>query len=481
MSGSTRQRVAQVVDRQGRTRVRWVVGHGIGRAVLRAAARRGDPQGRLVSEAGAGPTEGLRPIFTEVRERAPLVRAGFSHLTARHAVVKEVLTSPDLSSGFPEPRSGILGRMHAWSREDLINPVAPPSMLVTEPPDHTRYRRLVTRVFSAKAIEQLRGRVQEIADGLLDDLEGAAREGREVDLVADYCALLPVTVITEILGVPAEDRDLVLRYGEQAAPSLDFGLSWRDFQDTEEALRGFDAWLRGHLETLRDHPGDDLLSRLVAARDDEGDGSGLSDLELRSTAGLVLAAGFETTVNLLSNGIALLAAHPDQRQVLVDRPELWATAVDEVLRLDPPVMLTGRTAVRDTEIAGCPVSEGAVVSVLLAGANLDPEVFEDPERFDVARVNAKDHLSFSSGRHFCLGASLARMEGEIGLRSLLARYPDLELLPGARRRSTRVLRGYATLPARLSSTDRSGAPAPVCAGTRPILTRRGRRSPRRAR
>ena len=180
------------------------------------------------------------------------------------------------------------------------------------------------------------------------------------------------------------------------------------------------------------------------------DGRGLGDAEVKSTAGLLLAAGFETTVNLLGNGITLLREHPDQLDVLRNQPDLWPNAVDEVLRLDPPVLLTGRGCMRNTVVAGVPVPAGAVVTTILAGANRDPDVFTDPHRFDVARENAHEHVSFSAGRHYCLGAALARMEGEVGLRMLFERFPDLVLTPGARRRSTRILRGYERLPAVLS-------------------------------
>jgi cytochrome P450 len=304
----------------------------------------------------------------------------------------------------------------------------------------------VSRVFSVRAVERVRARAEQIATDLLDEL---ADEGR-VDLVERYCASLPVTVIAEILGVPASDRARVLAFGAAAAPSLDLGLSWRQFRQVESALAGFDGWLSAHLDRLRREPGDDLLSQLVAARED---GVGLDERELKATAGLVLAAGFETTVNLLGNGTALLHAHPDQLDLLREDPSRWPNAVDEILRFDPPVLVTGRSALRDTHVAGRPIPKGALVTTLLAAANRDPEVFEDPNRFDVTRSNAKDHLSFSAGRHFCLGAALARMEGEVGLRTLFERYPDLRVLPGAERRSTRILRGYETLPVAL------GAPA----------------------
>jgi cytochrome P450 len=246
--------------------------------------------------------------------------------------------------------------------------------------------------------------------------------------------------------VPVAERDRILEFGNAAAPSLDLGLSWRQLRRVENALAGFDTWLSGHIAQLRRHPGDDLLSQLVAVQED---GIGLDERELKATAGLVLAAGFETTVNLLGNGVKLLVEHPDQLAALLADPTGWPNAVEEVLRFDPPVLLTGRTAMRDTEIAGKVVPKGGLITTLLAGANRDPQVFDSPERFDVTRPNAKDHVSFSAGRHFCLGAALARMEGEVGLRALFERYPDLELQPGAQRRETRILRGYATLPARL--------------------------------
>jgi cytochrome P450 len=335
--------------------------------------------------------------------------------------------------------------MYHWAADaGRLGPLEPPSLLVTEPPEHTRYRKLITRVFSVRAVDKLRQRTEQIASQLLDSLD----RGEVVDLVESYCTLLPVTVISEILGVPLSERARVLAFGEAAAPSLDLGLGWRRFRTVESALAQFDSWLGSHIERLRAEPGDDLLSQLVTAQED---GVGLDERELKATAGLVLAAGFETTVNLLGNGVALLHAHPDQLAVLRRAPECWLNAVDEILRLDPPVLLTGRSAVRDTVIGGVRVPRGALVTTLLAAANRDPETFEDPTRFDVTRANAKGHVSFSAGRHFCLGAALARMEGEVGLRSLFDRYPDLQLLPGARRRSTRILRGYATLPVRLGA------------------------------
>jgi cytochrome P450 len=402
------------------------------------AARRGDLQGQLLGASRGGDPF---PVFEEIRAHGPLYRGRFAYVSASLPTVREVLSSNDFRAGFDVSQlRGPIGRAFGWAASsDRLGPLEPPSLLVTEPPDHTRYRKLVTRVFSVRAVERLRRRTEQIATELLDDLAGSGT----VDLVEAYCTLLPVTVIAEILGVPVSERKRILAFGEAAAPSLDLGLTWSQFRRVESALADFEVWLGEHLDALRANPGDDLLSQLVAARDD---GVGLDDRELKATAGLVLAAGFETTVNLLSNGAALLHDHPDQLELLKAAPEHWPNAVDEILRLDPPVLLTGRTAVRDTEVAGVTVPRGALVTTLLAAANRDPEVFPDPARFDVTRTNAKDHVSFSAGRHFCLGAALARMEGEVGLRVLFERHPQLRRLPGARRRETRILRGFGALP-----------------------------------
>lgn len=427
--------------------VRWGLNHALPKRVIGGAARNGDLHARLIVATSTSSDVPL-DLFEQIRAEGPLQRSKFAFVTAHLPVVREILGSPDVRAGVEiGSGAGPLGRLGTWAAETTpIGPLTPPSLLVTEAPDHTRMRKLVTRVFTVKAVQGLRERTEQIADELLDALADAPADS-PVDLISTYCALLPVTVIAEILGVPEADRGKVLEFGTGAAPSLDLGLSWRQFRDVEGALSRFEAWLTDHIELKRREPGDDLLSKLVTARDD--DGLALTDAELKATAGLVLAAGFETTVNLLGNGIALLHDHPEQLALLRREPERWSTAVDEVLRLDPPVLLTGRTVVRDTEIAGVRVPRGAVVTALLAGANLDPDVFEDPLTFDVSRANAAEHVSFSGGRHFCLGAALARMEGEVGLRRLFDRYPDLRLEPGAERRETRILRGFATLPATL--------------------------------
>lgn len=211
------------------------------------------------------------------------------------------------------------------------------------------------------------------------------------------------------------------------------------------ALRQIHHWLANHLVELRRNPGDDLLSQLAVLVDQ---GEALDDVELRATALLVIGAGFETTVNLIANGVVQLLENPDQLHLLRADSALWHNAVEEILRYDSPVQATVRVAAEDTEVGGHPVPAGRFVSLMLGGANRDPAVFEDPSRFDVTRPNARDHLAFSAGIHFCLGASLARLEGATALRMLFERFPDLSLEPGAVRRRMRVLRGYNHLPVR---------------------------------
>ena len=441
-----------VLDRTARPAARWAIGHALPSRAMQAAGRKGDLQGQMFA---ATLTDDPFPAFERLRAHGALIRGRFTYVSVSHPVVKAVLSSNDFRAGFdPSQMSGPLAHVFRWATQNTrLGPLEPPSLLVTEPPDHTRYRKLVTRVFTVRAVEQLRERTEQIAADLLDELASAGT-AEPVDMVERYCSLLPVTVISEILGVPAADRDKVLAFGAAAAPSLDMGLGWRQFRQVESALAGFERWLDSHIARLREESGDDLLSQLVAARDE---GGGLNDAELKATAGLVLAAGFETTVNLLGNGIALLHQQPEQLEALRGDPSLWANATDEVLRYDPPVLLTGRNASQDVEIAGTVIPERMMVTTVLAGANRDPDVFDDPNRFDVARTNAREHVSFSAGRHHCLGAALARMEGEVGLRALFNRFPDLEVRPGGRRRTTRILRGYEVLPVRLGRE--AGAPA----------------------
>jgi cytochrome P450 len=426
--------------------VRWGSRYGLTGALLRAGARKGDLHSRMVTDpqARADPY----PIYDAIRARGPVSPSRFGVITADHAVVSEVLRNEDFRAGFPNERlPGLAGRAMEWSRDPAaLGPVTPPSLLVVDGPEHMRYRRLVSKAFTARAVDALAADVERRAVDLLDRLDTSG----PLDLISGYAARLPVQVIAGVLGVPVAMEETFLRWGQALAPSLDIDVAYRPFRRYESALRELNAWLLGHFDTLRRDPGEDLLSRVILAARAES-GEELGDTELTSLAGLVLAAGFETTVNLIGNAVVLLMSHPEQLELLRAEPGRWPNAVEEVLRFDSPVQNTGRHAGCDTVLRGFTVQRNQFVLLCLAGANRDPAVFAEPGRFDVTRANAKDHLAFSAGSHYCLGAALARLEGEIGLRLLFERFGDLRVTGTPVRRPTRILRGWSRLPVRVDS------------------------------
>jgi cytochrome P450 len=435
------------------SRVRWIARHGLAGALLRRHARRGSLDARLMTDMQlrADPFQ----MYDAIRERGLLSQGPFGFVSASHSVCANVLRSDTFGVGLrpesmPFPTALVL-RMATWGA--VPTPVDPPSMLAVDPPVHTRYRRLVSKVFTARAMEALRPRIEVVAAELLDQL--AAQASEPVELVASYAAQLPVTVIAEILGVPLAMREQFLAWGNGAAVTLDIGIDYREFRRAERDLKAMRAWMLDHFAQLRKSPGEDLLSQLVAVQDQ---GEHLTEDELAATAMLLLGAGFETTVNLIGNGTVLLVEHPEQLQRLQAERSLWPNAVEEVLRYESPVQRTARVAMAPTRLVGTPLKTGQLVIALIGGANRDPAVFDDPHAFDVARTNAREHLAFSAGVHYCLGAALARLEGEIGLQTLFDRFPDLALAGSPTRRGTRVLRGYDEIPVRLS---RRSAEAPV--------------------
>src|SRR3954447_1410326 len=394
------------------------------------------------------------PWYDALRRQDKLVAGQVVYSTASHQVCSEVLRSPSFRVGFDTSSLPPIARTAfnlAFDR-NYPGPAEPPSLLAVDPPDHTKYRRLVSKAFTARAVAALQKRVEATADELLD-----AMESRDtVDLVEAYAAPLPVRIIAEILGVPEPMHQQLLEWGNAAAVTLDPALSYRTFKKAADALREMHVYLGGHLAELRRNPGDDLMSQLATLQDD---GDTMSDVELRATALLVLGAGFETTVNLIGNGVMALLTHPDQLAILREEPSLWDNATDEILRWDSPVQATARVAAEDVDVAGIPVSAGKFVTMMFGGANWDPEVFPNPHELDVRRENAREHLAFSAGIHFCLGASLARLEGAVALRQLFERFPDLSLDGLPTRRALRVLRGYEHLPVR--TNVRAGALSPA--------------------
>ncbi|WP_374026010.1 cytochrome P450 [Mycobacterium sp. HNNTM2301] len=431
-----------------RERLHWLAMHGFIRGVATLGVRRGDLHARLIAD----PEVAVNPVayYDELRAAGPLAKGRVSYLTAEHALAHELLRSDDFrvvtfGSNLPRPLRWLEGR----TRDGLLHPLRAPSLLAVEPPDHTRYRKTVSAVFTPRAVAALRDRVEQTATDLLDRLAAESGASPVVDIVGRYCSQLPVAIISDILGVPEPDRRRVLEFGELAAPSLDIGLTWQQYRSVQRGLAGFSSWLDEHLSRLRRAPSDNLMSQLIQIAESGSADMYLDENELRAIAGLVLAAGFETTVNLLGNGIRVLLDAPDRLDILRGRPELWPNAVEEILRLESPVQLTARVALGDVELAGQRLRRGDVVLVYLAAANRDPSVFDDPHRFDIERPNAGRHLAFSGGRHFCLGAALARAEGEVGLRTFFDRFPEARAAGAGSRRDTRVLRGWSSLPVAL--------------------------------
>src|SRR5438067_2502531 len=322
-----------------------------------------------------------------------------------------------------------------------VDPDVPRSMLNSDPPDHTRLRTLVNKAFTARTVRNLTDRIQEIVDGLIANV---AEKG-EMEAIVDFAYPLPITVIAEMLGVPSADRDFFRDQSQKIAVALG------PIEDMDVALQAMDG--RNHLVAYfnelipkrRSDPQDDLITALLQAGESD---DFLSHAELLAMLLLLLVAGHETTVNLIGNGLLALLRHPDQLERLRTEEGIGRSAVEELLRYDSPVQMTGRLAKVDVEIDGHAITAGQNISTIVASANRDPEVFEHPDTLDLTRTPC-NHLSFSAGIHFCLGAQLARLEGQIALSTLVRRFPNLELATDDLRwRPAPILRGLETLPVR---------------------------------
>jgi cytochrome P450 len=319
------------------------------------------------------------------------------------------------------------------------------NLLAVDPPDHSRLRRLVAIPFTPKYIEGLRPRVQAIADTLLDTVQARTDETgcREMELISDFAYPLPLTVISEMLGIPLADRD---KFREWSQAAVSFTPDDRANPEVTAKLIEFIAYLRRLVAEKHSNPGDDLLSGLVLA---EAEGDKLSENELLSMIFLLIVAGHETTVNLIGNGMLALFEHPEQRARLQEDPDLLKAAIEEMLRYYGPVEMSLTRWVRqDTEFGGQRLRRGEQIMALLASANHDGEQFPNPELFDISREPNR-HAAFGTGIHTCLGATLARLEGHVAFATLLSRMPDLALaIPRAevRWRDATFLRGLEQLP-----------------------------------
>src|SRR5215212_6123173 len=317
-------------------------------------------------------------------------------------------------------------------------------MLQQDPPDHTRLRGLVVKAFTARRVEDMRPRIQQIVDQTLDRIAGQGH----MDLIEDFAFRLPVTIICDMLGIPEEHREVFYTSSRDGGRLLDpVPLSPAEIAQGNAGNLMAQAYFQQLFELRRKNPGDDLTTQLVQA---EEDGSKLTNEELTANIILLFGAGHETTVNLIGNGLLALYRNPDQLALLKAKPELITNAIEEFLRYDSSVQMTGRVALEDIDdLGGKKIPKGESVLCLLGSANRDPEVYPDhPDRLDITRPNVKP-LSFGGGIHFCLGAQLARIEAEVAIATLLRRLPDLKLddAENPEWRPTFVLRGLKRLPA----------------------------------
>jgi cytochrome P450 len=310
----------------------------------------------------------------------------------------------------------------AWSGAvPAIGSVMRNMFLGMDPPDHTRLRGLVNRAFTPAAVAAVEGRIREIVDDLLRSLDGKP----SFDLITEFAIPLPATVIAELLGIPVADLPRFKRWSNDFITVIDVTPD-ADWVHLEASIAEFATYARDLATERRTAPRNDLLSALVARHE----GDSLTDEELISTVILLIAAGHETTTNLIGNGVLTLLRHPDELERLRDDPSLAPSAVEEILRFEPPVQVTFRFPAETMTFRGKRIEPRDGAMLALAAGNRDPAVFDEPDRFDIGR-SPNRHLAFGMGPHFCIGSPLARLEGRIALPSLVKRFPNLRLSPDA--------------------------------------------------
>jgi cytochrome P450 len=379
------------------------------------------------------------PAYKFLRDAAPVWRAPTGHwLLTTHADCVAVLRDARFGHGNPDATVP-----DEFRNEPIVRQLRQ-TMLLVDPPSHTRLRGLVARAFTARRMEELRPRIEAIVDELID----AVIDDGGMDLIADFAHKLPVTVICDMLGIPEQDRAPFLAESKVRGRILDPVALTREELDVANAgsLESA-AYFKSLFDYRRANPGDDLTSAILAARAENDDR--LTDEEALANISLLFGAGHETTTNLIGNGVLALHRNPEQLAKLQADPSIMQNAVEELLRYDSPVQLTGRNAHEDLELHGEKIAEGEQVITLLGAANHDPAAFEGvPDTLDVGRPGVRA-LSFGGGIHHCLGAQLARIEGEIAFRKLLERIPDLRLVDAenVEWKPTVTLRGVRALAA----------------------------------
>jgi cytochrome P450 len=381
------------------------------------------------------------PFYHRLRAADPMHLTPIGlYVASRHADIVSILRDKRFGKDF-------IGRMTRRSGPQILEEPVYRSMshwmLQLDPPDHGRLRGLVVRAFTARRVEDMRPRIQAIVDEIIDRVEPRGA----MDIIADFAFRLPVTVICDMLGIPEKEREVFFTSSRDGGRLLDLApLSNAEIAQQNAFNLAMAEYFRRLFDLRRREPGDDLTTKLVQA---EQDGDKLTNEELIANVILLFGAGHETTVNLIGNGLLALHRNPDQLRLLQNDPSLIANAIEELLRYDSSVQVTGRTTLEDVDdIGGIPLAKGQSVVCLLGSANRDPAVYADPDRLDITRADVRP-LSFGGGIHYCVGAQLARIEGEIAIATLLRRLPNLRLDDPDRPdwRQTFVLRGLNELPA----------------------------------
>jgi cytochrome P450 len=385
------------------------------------------------------------PLYTQMRAIAPVSRTALGLLLVTgYEECLSVLRDPHLGRGMGLGGGPLVPLGDHATRRGAFFELSGHNMLLADPPDHTRLRQLVSRAFTPRRIDALRPAVHALVDQLLDFMAEAGQS----DFISEFALPLPMAVIGELVGVPACDRTVLQPLVRAVAKGIEPILTDEEASEAIAAIDQLGEYFGALLEDRRRNPQDDLMSGLASAREKD---DRLTDYEVCSTAILLFAAGFETTTNLLGNGLLALLRHPDQATWWRAHPDSASSATEELLRWDSPVQLNLRTALEPTDFCGERLETGERIVVLQGAANHDPLHFPEPERLDLAR----DHntpLSFGWGVHHCIGAGLARMEGEIALTSLLQRFPTMELTTDAPEwRPSFTLRGLLTLPLSVSA------------------------------
>lgn len=385
------------------------------------------------------------PGWADLREREPVHRTDLgAWVLTRHADVSALLRDPRTSTDERNSELYVPGEARGPRNEQGdAQPI-----LFLDPPDHTRLRGLVSKAFTVRRVEELAGRVQTLVDELLAAMSHTARAGDgTVDLVEQFAYPLPVTVICEMLGVPAADHATFADWSRLLAHAIDPPVLRTPEQEAEidATVDQFMEYFEQLIDRRRAEPGDDLLTALLAAEDA---GDRLTHEELLAQTLFLLIAGHETTVNLIGNGVLALLRNRDELTRLRDEPSLDKAALEELLRYDSPVQFSMRITMDELEIGSTTFAPGSTVLCIIGAANRDPAAFAEPDRLDLGRTENR-HLAFGGGAHFCLGAPLARLEGRIAITSLVRRFPELALAGEPAARDTFTLRGLSKLPVSL--------------------------------